>query len=360
VAAVRQWTGREARALRHALRMPLREFAARLGVGERTVSKWEALGSATIPRPVWQAALDTKLRESDEEVHVRFQQNLVEPGGASPKQMSSACVATIDYDWWTDDLDRSLISLGRQEFRSARQQIDRWIRRFTLNSNDIRGMQLYGRSLRLLGDIQADQGILAGVQSAQTCYQTALEVFVDLKMPRRVAQIELQLTVVDEMSGRLRVAADQYRKLATDDRLDQLDRTRAQLWIGTALSKLDQNDAAVGYIRSAILAFDALGEADDWSVAHQKLALAYRGAGELKGASRHIDIALANQQREVPMQRVRLHTAHAHILLSDVATRADGLEILAETARLAARYELRHQLQSIEGIRTKFEREQCP
>jgi DNA-binding transcriptional regulator YiaG len=36
-----RWTGREAKLLRQALRLSVRDLAARLGVGVRTVNKWE-------------------------------------------------------------------------------------------------------------------------------------------------------------------------------------------------------------------------------------------------------------------------------------------------------------------------------
>src|SRR5690606_17637113 len=72
VIVVRQWSGRETRALRDAKRMSIREFAAHLGVHERLVSKWEAGGSRVHPRPVNQAALDTSLARSDEVVRARF------------------------------------------------------------------------------------------------------------------------------------------------------------------------------------------------------------------------------------------------------------------------------------------------
>ena len=39
-----RWTGREARALREAQRLSVRDFAARLGVGDASVSKWEGRG----------------------------------------------------------------------------------------------------------------------------------------------------------------------------------------------------------------------------------------------------------------------------------------------------------------------------
>lgn len=76
---VRQWSGREARALRDAKRMSIREFAAHLGVHERLVSKWEAGGTRVHPRPVNQAALDTSLARSDEVVRARFAAMIDQP-----------------------------------------------------------------------------------------------------------------------------------------------------------------------------------------------------------------------------------------------------------------------------------------
>jgi transcriptional regulator with XRE-family HTH domain len=56
---MRQWTGRETRHLRHALRPTIRDFAEDPGIRPRTVSKWESAGSGRTPRPELQAALDT-------------------------------------------------------------------------------------------------------------------------------------------------------------------------------------------------------------------------------------------------------------------------------------------------------------
>ncbi|QOC93308.1 DUF5919 domain-containing protein [Micromonospora craniellae] len=69
---VQRWTGLETRALRQALRLSIKDFSAHLGVAERTVSKWEAGQSAVYPRPEMQAALDTALGTSTEDVHERF------------------------------------------------------------------------------------------------------------------------------------------------------------------------------------------------------------------------------------------------------------------------------------------------
>ncbi|TYB36472.1 helix-turn-helix domain-containing protein [Micromonospora sp. AP08] len=86
---VQKWTGRETRALRHALRMSIRDFAEHLGVSERTVSKWEAGRDAVQPRPELQAALDTVLVRADGEVHRRFRASL---GPAGPVEMPYGAV----------------------------------------------------------------------------------------------------------------------------------------------------------------------------------------------------------------------------------------------------------------------------
>jgi transcriptional regulator with XRE-family HTH domain len=72
VTVVGQWTGQEASALRHALRLTIRDFADHLGVAERTVAKWEAGGPAMVPVPVMQAALDTVLARASDEAKSRF------------------------------------------------------------------------------------------------------------------------------------------------------------------------------------------------------------------------------------------------------------------------------------------------
>lgn len=81
VAAPERWTGHEARLLRMALRLSSRAFAARLGVAERTVSKWESAGRSRTPWPESQAILDTALAQASEDARARFTQ-FVETGTA--------------------------------------------------------------------------------------------------------------------------------------------------------------------------------------------------------------------------------------------------------------------------------------
>ena len=69
---VYRWTGREAKLLRTALRLSIRDFAARLSVGARTVNKWEARQTGITPLPYMQQVLDTALERASDEVKARF------------------------------------------------------------------------------------------------------------------------------------------------------------------------------------------------------------------------------------------------------------------------------------------------
>ncbi|MFJ5984786.1 helix-turn-helix domain-containing protein [Lentzea sp. NPDC092896] len=348
------WTGREARALRRALRLSVRAFAERLGVGVRTVTKWESLGARTTPRPFMQSILDTALATADVEAKQRFELLLRQDGEVPVRDYYRSGPREWDYETWTDDLGRAAACLAQQDFKFASSLVGRWLRRFTPLELDGHGVYLHARSLVLLGDLQRDQGDVQGSLSASHTYRCAHQFFRELGVPRRVAQVELSLAVVEEMNGRLDLAARRYEALAGDSRLSPRDRTRALLWVGTALSKKGSNDHAVTVMAEAIRRFEQLEEPDDWAVAHQKMALAHRGAGALGVALRYIDVALANRS-DSPMQRVRLQTAHAHVLLSDRATSEGGLRLLDEAAGTSRTFGMSHQLASIEAIRSAFE-----
>lgn len=361
MATVHEWTGLEARALRRALRMSVRVFAEHLGFAVNTVSKWEKQLVDTKPKPDSQAILDTALAQAGAAVHLRFETYLSEteqPPG-QPQRVSIPLPRSWEYESWTDDLDRAVVALSRQSFGFACDLLKRWTSRFRAAELDERGLYLLGRSTALLGDLQRDQGNILGPASARHSYGKARSVFTQMEIPRRVAQLDLSLAVVAEMAGELDAAVHQYELLAVDNRLARRDRARARLWVGTALSKDGHHDYAARVMQAAIHDFEDLGEPEDWSVAHQKLALTHRGAGNLDNALHLIDVARRTGVTNTPMQRVRLETAHGHILLSDPATRDDGLHVLDEAVTEAAEYGLRHQLRSIKNIRAEGEQTPC-
>lgn len=354
MATVHEWTGLEARVLRHALRMGVRGFAEHLGVAVNTVSKWEKLLAGTKPNGDSQAILDTALARADAATHLRFETYLSEAGHASAgsgRRITIPRPRAWEYEEWTDDLDRAVVALSRQKFHFAEDLLRRWTSRFKPADLDDRGLYLLARSTALIGDLRRDQGEVLGPLSAQRSYAGARSIFTQLVIPRRVAQLDLSLAVVAEMAGELETAAHCYEDLAVDDRLARRDRSRARLWVGTALSKDGNHDFAARVMQGAIREFEELSEPDDWSVAHQKLALARRGAGDLDAALRLIDVARSTGAADSPMQRVRLDTAYGHILLSDPVTLDDGFHVLDDAQKLAGEFGLSHQLRSIEDIR---------
>lgn len=73
MAVITQWTGEHARLLRKAGRWTLREFAERLGISERGISKWEERGLNIVPTSESQSILDTALRMAGAETMARFE-----------------------------------------------------------------------------------------------------------------------------------------------------------------------------------------------------------------------------------------------------------------------------------------------
>lgn len=74
------WTGRTACALQAALRLSNEEFAARLGIGVRTVAAWHQKSSLR-PRPEMQRVLDTALEQASPAIKARF---VALTGGSAP------------------------------------------------------------------------------------------------------------------------------------------------------------------------------------------------------------------------------------------------------------------------------------
>ncbi|MEW1864608.1 hypothetical protein OG896_02475 [Streptomyces sp. NBC_00669] len=351
--SVRRWTGREAGLLRQALRMSVRGYAAHLGVGIRTVSKWEKLGTGTCPWPDTQAILDTALTRADAAAQTRFEQLLAGP--RRPRPSRTPVSAVDDHETWAEDLERIVVCLDRQDFDFAATLLERRLGRAQVRDLDDRGLYLYGRSLTLSGDLRRLQGTLQDLLTARRLYTDAHDLFTELGIPRRAAQLELSLAVVTEMSGRLTPAATRYQQLTDDERLGSADRARALLWIGTALAKDGRNTFAIQVMGQAAERFVELDEPEDWATAQQKLALAHRGAGDLTRALAYIDTARSNGRFESPLQRVQIDTAHGHILLTDRATRSAGNDVLDRASEIARQYGLNHQLRSIKSVRNSGE-----
>jgi len=88
VAVMTVWTGREARALRTALRMSIESFAEHLGVGVRTVAHWDAKRSAAKPFPAMQEVLDAALDRATPAQQLRFELLVREPAAGTGSDWS--------------------------------------------------------------------------------------------------------------------------------------------------------------------------------------------------------------------------------------------------------------------------------
>ncbi|MEV6596069.1 hypothetical protein AB0M36_04295 [Actinoplanes sp. NPDC051346] len=185
---VQRWTGRETRALRVALRLPVRSFAAYLGVGVRTIANWEAGGSSVMPRPEMQAALDTALIRADPGTKDRFANLLDDCDDSMLSKAATASDQTVEQRS-RDALDTESGGAELRERLEAASAVDRGsLSLLTTQLNQIREIdrkfgvrtsapQLGGylatiRSLRshtignreALADLYADAPTLAGWQ----------------------------------------------------------------------------------------------------------------------------------------------------------------------------------------------------
>jgi transcriptional regulator with XRE-family HTH domain len=96
VAGIQKWTGREVRALREALRMSSRDFAGRLGLSDRAVSKWESPTKPTVPRADSQAMLDTMLANASGDERARFDEFLADYSAEATEAISQPPVEQIE------------------------------------------------------------------------------------------------------------------------------------------------------------------------------------------------------------------------------------------------------------------------
>jgi transcriptional regulator with XRE-family HTH domain len=105
-----QWTGREATALRQALRLTTDRFAARLGVSPRTVAHWAA-HPATVPRMQIQEVLEDAYNRATPRVAARYGELLGVP--AKPQEPE-----------WVTPTEAKLIALALQEFSQRIARIE--------------------------------------------------------------------------------------------------------------------------------------------------------------------------------------------------------------------------------------------
>lgn len=91
----REWTGRDATALRKALRMTTDGFAARLGVAPRTVANW-ASHPDMVPRVGIQDVLDELLAQAPDGIRAHLAEGRSEPSQGQALRVALAVVVDRD------------------------------------------------------------------------------------------------------------------------------------------------------------------------------------------------------------------------------------------------------------------------
>lgn len=119
---VTTWTGRDANALRHALRMSMTGFAEHLGAARRTVAKWSSQGDKVLPRADMQAALDTVLSRATPEARARFE--ALRTVGTSGTAAGAARPDAGGHADTGDDADRDSDSGGDMRRRALLRGVD--------------------------------------------------------------------------------------------------------------------------------------------------------------------------------------------------------------------------------------------
>ncbi|HCT76734.1 MAG TPA: DNA-binding protein [Micromonosporaceae bacterium] len=130
MATIKQWSGKEVRALREARRMSIREFADHLGVSHRMVSKWEAAGEKINPRPMNQSALDTSLSQASTDEQTRFAGLVDETAfGSIPEQASGSQIIHVRHP--ADGKLMALVDAG--VFLSDTNNTPAWVSAFYID-----------------------------------------------------------------------------------------------------------------------------------------------------------------------------------------------------------------------------------
>ena len=244
--SVQQWTGHESKCLRHALRLSVRAFADQLGIGFRTVARWEAAGTDARLRGESQALLDTMLTRADSAAVQRFEKSL-QTNLAERAITSGNSVATADpHNSWVRAASPSSVAVP-----AAVDAEDSDVnRRSFLQAVAVAG--LAGRPLEVLRhDLSAVIRDAAGTVDLDD-WESILWTYARSYVDTPPAQLLI------ELSADLGVAREQTRRARTNE-LPGVQRVIGVLAAFTAqtVGNLGDSTAAVRWWRTARQAVDA-------------------------------------------------------------------------------------------------------
>ncbi len=176
--AVGSWTGREADALRQALRMTNESFAEHLGVAVRTVAYWRRRPDL-VPRPAMQEILDAALAQAPDQARAQFWRLLADGQRTREAVLAASGLPALDdavslTEWLTatgtsdetiSQIDRAASALAEAHARTAPSAVlaeVRQLQRTTqalLRNGRPRHRQARGL-LRVNGDLLAHMSLL--------------------------------------------------------------------------------------------------------------------------------------------------------------------------------------------------------
>jgi transcriptional regulator with XRE-family HTH domain len=209
---VEVWTGLEALRLRTALRMSQREFAAHLGVSDRTVAKWDSRGAEITPRSEFQRMLDTTLEHAPAEARERFRTHQDALHRPTPRARTTPqLLPTAETDVFADSSADTVRTdrAAMESFRAADPQVG--------------GGLLYASVLnylrtrvgpRLLGMDAADRGQQAVFRSAAAMTEMAGWMAHDAGRDRSAGAHFKQSLTLATVSGDRQLAAHVYGSLS--------------------------------------------------------------------------------------------------------------------------------------------------
>lgn len=304
--AVGRWTGREAALLRVALRLSVRDFAARLGVDVRTVTRWQARGTGVVLRPHMQAILDTSLGRAGLEARTRFEVLLQ----AAPVNVTAA--ATGRDSSTVLDMSQPQIEARRRDWSSYAPDVAVSVRpstqRIAVQVNDLGVL----RSLRAV-DSQIGGCYLYATVAGYLQRTVAPRLFGSVGDADQGARVFSAAAALTEMAGwmahdagRTQLAAQHFQRALALARAGDDDQVVAQVF--SSLSHLTchqrRPEQAIAYARQGYAQLRAGG--DSPAVEARLLAMRARGHAALGDGQqcseqlRQAERALSRPAREAP------------------------------------------------------------
>lgn len=217
---VQRWTGGETKALRQAMRLSVRAFAAHLGVDARTVNKWEARGASITLLPDTQALLDTALDRSPDDVKTRFTQTEQhnDQAGNEHAVLSAANSHSLKLAVW-----RGVSSSGGEQYEAL--ELARRVAASDVSAETLGRLEGMVDELAIMYSVTPPQELIGPVRQHASYVMLLLDERKTLEEHRR-----------------LLIAGAWLSLIAATLNIDLEQRAAAKSWLATAASLAQQAD----------------------------------------------------------------------------------------------------------------------